>query len=113
MARIWNPPADLLPMVVQKARTEKATDVLIAPYWPTQAWFARLTKFSNCTRIFYSPDNEHFFVGSTARKPWPLVIAKIVFGRTSLPAFELPSLVGPVMFQVLAEEKKRRDSCQA
>lgn len=111
MGRRWNPPADLLPMVVRKVQNEKATGVLIAPYWPTQAFFAHLT-ISDSTSMVYPLDNEDFFVGSTVRKARPLVIAEIRLERISPLVFELPSSVRPVMCQVLAKEMKRHDFCQ-
>lgn len=35
-------PAGFLPLVVRKVQQEEACGVLLAPYWPAQAWFARM-----------------------------------------------------------------------
>lgn len=100
-------------MGIRKVQIEKSTGPLIALYWPTQAWLVRLKTMYYCTGIVYPPDNEAFFVGSTVHKPCPLVIAKIRLGRNPSPAFEVTSSVETATCFVMAEEKRRRDSCQA
>lgn len=40
--QLWNPPLDLLPMVIRKIEQEKARGIIDVLVWPTQAWLARL-----------------------------------------------------------------------
>ena len=37
-ARLWNPPFDLLPLIVRKLVADGGKGVLVPPHWPTQAW---------------------------------------------------------------------------
>ena len=38
------PPISLLPMVITKIEQERCLVLLIAPFWPRQAWFLRLVR---------------------------------------------------------------------
>lgn len=49
--RLFTPPPDMLPFVIQKIRTERAKGVLVAPFWPAQPWFAELTKVAVALRV--------------------------------------------------------------
>lgn len=53
------PPFSILPRVVAKALDERASAVLVVPYWPTQVWWPLLVQAA--------PD--HLFLGPTALQP--------------------------------------------
>lgn len=38
----WNPPLKLLPLVTTKILKEKASGLLVTPFWPAQPWFNKL-----------------------------------------------------------------------
>lgn len=57
-ARLWNPPFDFLPLVVRKIVTERTKGVLLAPYWPAQAWFERLCRLTVTIRILEDGSTE-------------------------------------------------------
>jgi hypothetical protein len=42
------PPFSLLGRTIQKMLTDKASGTIIAPIWPTQAWYATLTRMTTC-----------------------------------------------------------------
>ena len=54
------PPFKILPRVIRKIAIDKAIDILIVPYWPTQPWFPRFKQmlksdmlFLNLTLIYF------------------------------------------------------------
>lgn len=51
LARIYNPPFDMLPLVVRKLEQEGGTGVVLAPKWPAQPWYARLVALSSKVRV--------------------------------------------------------------
>lgn len=78
-ARLWNPPFDLLPLVVSKIEAEGGRGVLVAPKWPAQAWFARLRALS-CRMTSLDPGDHDvpLFEGERSINPgWGLVIAEV------------------------------------
>lgn len=90
-ARLRNPPFDFLPLTVQKIETESARGVLLAPFWPAQAWFARLRGLASRMHVL---DDSHAL--RRLRKPgmatrrgrdrtrteWSAGIRAAVLGRT-------------------------------
>ena len=38
------PPFSLIPQVLQKVEEDQAEVILVAPHWPTQSWFPKLTR---------------------------------------------------------------------
>ena len=46
-ARLLNPPADLLPLVIRKLEVDGGRGVLLAPNWPAQSWMGRLRVLSS------------------------------------------------------------------
>jgi hypothetical protein len=88
--RLWNPPFDLLPVVVKKIADDRARGVVVAPAWPAQPWFARLRELSTAFRILDPAAHGPLFTGRRAINPeWRLVIAEV-----GLPA-PGPSSSGP------------------
>lgn len=44
--RLWNPPFNVLLVVVRMIRSDEGRGVLLAPNWPAQAWFARFKELA-------------------------------------------------------------------
>ena len=76
VARLWNPPFDLLPLVVRKIEQEGGRGVVIAPHWPAQAWHARLVGFSSRTLVFHPADYATPLLrGARALYHWSVTLA--------------------------------------
>lgn len=77
-ARLWNPPADFLPLVVRKIQQEEGRGVLLCPFWPSQAWFARLRNFATNIHIMHPGDTEgDLFVGKQINLRWAVAVVQI------------------------------------
>ena len=48
---MWNPPLDLLPLVVRKIEAEGGRGVLLDPNGPGQVWYARLRVLEPCVQF--------------------------------------------------------------
>lgn len=87
-ARLWNPPADFLPLVVRKIQQENALGVLVAPYWPAQAWFARLRALKARMHYLHPPrEGPGLIEGSRVNSRWSVVVAEVGLETNGLPEF--------------------------
>lgn len=79
LARLWNPPLDFLPLIVRNIETEGGRGVLLAPHWPSQAWFARLIGLSSLLVVLgREHDGGWVMEGARALNPaWEMVLAGI------------------------------------
>jgi hypothetical protein len=76
--RLWNPPFDLLPVVLKKLEDEGGRGVVLAPAWPAQPWFARLRALSSTLHILDPAEHGPLFEGRRDINPeWRLVIAEV------------------------------------
>lgn len=80
-SRLFVPPFDLLPLVVRKIEMERAKGVLLAPDWPTQAWYGRLIKCSSRV-IRLGPADTAIDIlaqgaGKTLNPSWGLLVAML------------------------------------
>jgi hypothetical protein len=77
-ARLWNPPFDLLPVVLKKVEDDGGTGVLVAPRWQAQPWYGRLTRLAHRIRVLSSGDAAPHLQGRRTLNPsWELVVAEI------------------------------------
>lgn len=78
-ALLWNPPFDLLPLVVSKIEAEGGSGVLVAPDWPAQAWYARLHALSSHMVQLDPGDRAAPLLEGerSVNKAWGVVIAEI------------------------------------
>jgi hypothetical protein len=76
--RLWNPPLDLLPMVVRKIKSEQAQGVMIALRWPVKPWFAQLEAMSTVMHDLAQDQVHPVLHGTRPVNPhWKLVVAEI------------------------------------
>jgi hypothetical protein len=86
-ARLWNPPFDMLPVVL-KMEDERARGVLIAPWWPAQPWYGRLSRLSTRMRVLDPARTSSYLAGQRPLNPgWELVVAEIGPSRHGAPLF--------------------------
>lgn len=52
------PPFALLLTTLQKIATDKATGILVVPYWKSQSWYPLFTKMIVDQPIFFGPNND-------------------------------------------------------
>ena len=72
-SRLWNPPFDLLPLVVRKIIADGGTGVLVAPHWPAQAWHAQLVAHAtNYEVLRVSTPNSQLLQRGLIRASWLL-----------------------------------------
>jgi hypothetical protein len=77
-ARLWNPPFDLLPLVMKKIEDNGGTGVLIAPRWPAQPWYGRLSRLATRLHVLDPEGTVRYLGGQRALNPaWQLVVAEI------------------------------------
>ena len=78
-ARLWNPPFDLLPLVVRKVVADGGRGVLVAPHWPAQAWHAQLVAHASTYKILRPDDAAYTLLHSTRslNEDWGVVLATI------------------------------------
>lgn len=87
-ARLWNPPFDMLPLVLKKMEDERARGVLIAPRWPAQPWYGRLSRLSTRMRVLDPARTSSCLAGQRPLNPgWELVVAEIGPSRHGAPSF--------------------------
>jgi hypothetical protein len=87
-ARLWNPPFDMLPLVLKKMEDEGARGVLIAPRWPAQPWYGRLSRLSPRMRVLDPASTSSCLAGQRPLNPgWELVVAEIGPPRHGAPSF--------------------------
>lgn len=87
-ARLFNPPVDMMPLVVRKISQENGRGVLIAPTWPAQPWFARLRALASHT-TYLSPEDQAgpLWGGERIRdNVWGMVVAEIGCEKSGLKA---------------------------
>jgi hypothetical protein len=81
--RLWNPPFDLLPVVLKKIEDDRERGVLIAPRWPAQPWYGRLRRLASRMLVLDPADTAGSLTGQRALNPeWELVVAEIRPSRT-------------------------------
>jgi hypothetical protein len=76
--RLWNPPFDLLPIVVRKIADDRASGVVVAPAWPAQPWFSRLRALSTGFHILDPSSHGTLYKGHRAiNAGWQMVVAEV------------------------------------
>lgn len=80
------PPFSLLLRVMQKIIQDEAEGIVVAPYWPTQAWFPTFLRLKVGNHITFTPN--HNLLTSPFRKSHPLhrkltLVAAVLSGRRS------------------------------
>jgi hypothetical protein len=87
-ARLWNLPFDMLPLVLKKMEDERARGVLVAPRWPAQPWYGRLSRLATRIRVL---DPAHTSTCLTGQRPlnpgWELLVAEIGTLKPGVPSF--------------------------
>lgn len=78
-SRLWNPPFDMLPLVVQKIEAEGGKGVVIAPHWPAQAWHARLQSISKQLTLLAPGSRTMPLLESDGRlnSEWSVLLAEV------------------------------------
>lgn len=82
-ARLCNLPLDFLPLTSRKIETNKALGVLIAPFWTSQAWFARLKGLTTTIKLL--KESAQNLRGVTVNYYWQIVLAEIGLARSGPP----------------------------
>jgi hypothetical protein len=78
LARLWNPPFDLLPVVLKKIEDDRSHGVLIAPRWLSQPWYGRLRRLASRMLVLDPADTARSLAGQRVFNPeWELVVAEI------------------------------------
>jgi hypothetical protein len=81
-ARLWNPPFDLLPLILKKMEESREHGVLIAPRWPAQPWYARLSRLASHMHVLDPAATKRYLTGNRTINPdWELVVAEIGLPR--------------------------------
>ena len=93
-ARLFNPPFDLLPVVVRKLEMEQGRGVVVAPRWRAQAWYSRLCRLADRVHVLRQTEEEALF---TAVNPgWDMVVAEVgLHPKAGLQSFGTPSSRAP------------------
>lgn len=52
------PPFCLITKVLEKIRADKATGIVVIPYWPSQPWYPLWSKLVISERIYFGPDQS-------------------------------------------------------
>lgn len=55
------PPFSLLPRLLKKIRTDEATGIVVAPYWPSQAWFPEFKNLLVSEMLVIPPSKNLLF----------------------------------------------------
>jgi hypothetical protein len=78
LALLWNPPFDLLLVVLKKIEDDRARAVLIAPRWPAQRCYGRLRWLASRMRVLDPADTARPRTGQRVLNPeWELVVADV------------------------------------
>nr|CAI5843424.1 unnamed protein product [Callosobruchus analis] len=64
------PPFSLIGAVLQKIKNDKATGIVVIPYWPTQSWYPSFCDLLIEKPIFFTPRKN--LLSSPFRQPHPL-----------------------------------------
>ena len=92
-ARLFNPPFDLLPLVVRKLETERGAGVVVAPRWTAQPWYHRLMRLADRVHVLEAGvEPEGLFQSEKRVNPrWGMVVAEVnVQGGTISGGSEVP-----------------------
>lgn len=108
-ARLWNPPFDFLPLVVRKIQQEGGQGVLLAPFWPAQAWFERLRRLANTIHILDAPAEDQFSTSKSLNPAWRLVVVEIGLESNGRPGSDLPSWTRPVFLPIRVARRRPPD----
>ncbi|XP_021963322.2 uncharacterized protein LOC110858763 isoform X1 [Folsomia candida] len=65
------PPFSLIPRVLNKIRIEKCEGIVVAPYWPTQAWFPLFNDMS-ISQVIIIPKNKNELFSPYLNRAHPL-----------------------------------------
>ena len=76
-ARLWNPPFDLLSLVVSKIERDGGNGLVVAPYWPAQSWFAHLSRLAHKMTVLEEPAHLLFEGRKRVNPGWGMVVAEI------------------------------------
>lgn len=91
-ARLWNPPFDLLPLVVRKIESEGGRGILVAPHWPAQACFARLQSLGSRLTVLHPGEGAGSLLeGELYQDRWSEVLAEISYTGLGRTVFVTPS----------------------
>lgn len=108
-ARLWNPPFDFLPLVVRKIQQEGGQGVLLAPFWPAQAWFGQLRQLATTIHVLDAPAPAVFSDTKPLNPAWQLIVADIRYNNNGSSASAPPSWTRPVILPTPAELRKPPD----
>lgn len=76
--RLWNPPFDLLPVVVRKIAAECERGVSLAPNWKARAWYARLRALASGIHFLQLEAAASLLVGKGEKaNAWSMIVAQI------------------------------------
>lgn len=104
VARLYNPPFDLLPLVVRKLELEGGRGVVVAPHWPAQPWFARLERLASAVHAGPTWRLEDGVLAPTSAEPlfsplrnehWTMCLAEV--GLPNLGGGHSPTLSSPAL----------------
>ena len=76
-SRLLNPPFDLLPVFVRKIAAEDEERVLVAPRWPTKAWYERLQSLNSRMAELNPGDDRPLLEGEGKNEGWSAVVTEI------------------------------------
>ena len=54
-SRLWNPPPELIPLVLAKIKHEGGEGLLLVPEWQAQPWWSRLTRLGGQVIRYFPP----------------------------------------------------------
>lgn len=78
-SRLFNPPADLVPVVLRKLETGGGHGVLVVPTWRAQPWFARLRAIAvRCRHVKARPGGRVLWEGRPGKADrWGITVATV------------------------------------
>jgi hypothetical protein len=89
--RLWNPPFDLLPVVLKKMDMEGARGAIIGPMWTAQPWYARLLTLSTAVRVLYPSEDGPLYTGQRKGNPaWKLLVVEVGLSTSGSKPFAQP-----------------------
>jgi hypothetical protein len=84
-ARLWNPPFDMLPLVL-KMEDERAQGFVVAQRWRAQPWFARLLRLATRVHVLDLVATAEYLEGQRSLNPgWELIVAEIGLWSSEAP----------------------------
>lgn len=75
-ARLFNPPFDLLPVVIRKLEAEGGCGVVVAPRWRAQSWYGRLVRLADRIHVLQQSASEPLFTRDV-NPQWDMVLAEV------------------------------------